>query len=169
MKITHLTAGLILIKRYHFSTLCDELQHFHSNSTKPLCDKTLIQSYFRWPIQSYVMSKKHSKAELCSTHEVASLLGQCFDIDLDLQPAADPYNVVCNIDLSYRLDTHDLKNGNAHATKRWKTLWQLHSSMNSALSLIAVFWEPLILTVARKKKTLNWPMLYVQYISTPLT
>ena len=44
----------------HFSTLSSELKCFHSDSTLPLSDKMLMQSVFRRPIESCVMSVKCS-------------------------------------------------------------------------------------------------------------
>ena len=43
-----------------FSTLSDELQRFHSDSTLRLSNKTLMQSVYRQPIESCVMSVKQS-------------------------------------------------------------------------------------------------------------
>ena len=43
-----------------FSTLSSELQHFHSDSTPLLSNKTLMQSVSRWPVESCVMCVKRS-------------------------------------------------------------------------------------------------------------
>ena len=44
----------------HFSMLRAELQYFLLDSMSPLNDKTLVQSVFRWPTESCVMSAKCS-------------------------------------------------------------------------------------------------------------
>ena len=75
--------------------------------------KCSVQSVFRWPIESGVMSLKHSWSwnffQLMERH-------RSWDSVLIL---------------IYQIDAHDLKNGNVHARKRWKNA--LHLSMNSAL------------------------------------
>ena len=45
---------------FHFSMLSRKLQCFHSDSRPPIRDKMLMQSIFRWPVESCVMNLKCS-------------------------------------------------------------------------------------------------------------
>ena len=65
--------------------------------TPLLSDTTLMQSVFRWPIESNVMSVKRSlEVELFSTHGATSPLSNCFHIDLsDRRPWPQNRKCVC--------------------------------------------------------------------------
>ena len=89
-----------------------ELRHFHSHLTPPPCCKTLMQSVWRRPIESPVMSVKHywnwAFLQLVQWHRSSG-------------------NVLISI---YPIDAHDFKNKNTHARERRKT--QAYPSMNPA-------------------------------------
>ena len=74
-----------------FSMLSGKVQHFYSDLTPPLSYKTLMQSVFRWPIESCVMSLK------CSWSWTFFLL-------IEQHRSWD--SVLISM---YRIDAHDLK------------------------------------------------------------
>ena len=83
-----------------FLSLCDELQCFHSDSNATTSDKMLMQSIFRWPIESCVTSVYRSWSW--------TFFNSCCDIAFEV---AFWYRSIGKTLLTS-------KNRNAHATKR---------------------------------------------------